>query len=156
MIAVMHICMIAVSHTLLFCHILVISIIMATGDLVNPLSLIFCIFISFKGTKIKSEMVDSFADLLKNFSSIQELKYVKYYDALVYKWKFSPGESFANLAICSHLRKFLSHKFFLYDYIEDMMTFTTLAKVCSTEYFCNTNVAGLGESFVKRKFSCIK
>ena len=38
------------------------------------------ISISFKGTKIKSEMVDGFADLLKLFevSSLQELKYVQY------------------------------------------------------------------------------
>ena len=37
------------------------------------------ISISFKGTKIKSEMVDRFADLLKLFevSSLQELKYVQ-------------------------------------------------------------------------------
>ena len=38
------------------------------------------------------------------------------------------------------------------DYIEDMATFTALAKIYSTEYFCNTKVAGLGEIFVQRKF----
>ena len=38
------------------------------------------------------------------------------------------------------------------DYIEDMVTFIALAKIYSTEYFCNTNVAGLGEIF---KFSIV-
>ena len=36
-----------------------------------------------------------------------------------------------------------------------MATFTTLAKIYSIKYFCNTKVSGLGEIFVKRKFSCI-
>ena len=31
--------------------------------------------------------------------------------------------------------------------------FTALAKIYSTEYFCNTNVAGLGEIFVQCNFS---
>ena len=31
------------------------------------------------------------------------------------------------------------------DYIEDMTTFTALAKIYSTKYFCDTKVAGLGE-----------
>ena len=35
------------------------------------------------------------------------------------------------------------------DYIEDMATFTALAKIYFTEYFCNAKVAGLGESFVQ-------
>ena len=38
------------------------------------------------------------------------------------------------------------------DYIEDMVTFTALVKIYSTEYFCNTR---LGEIFVKEKFSRI-
>ena len=33
-----------------------------------------------------------------------------------------------------------------------MVTFTALAKIYSTEYFCNTKVAGLGEVFVQRNF----
>ena len=37
-----------------------------------------------------------------------------------------------------------------------MATFTALAKMYSTEYFCNTKVAGLGEIFVKWKFSLIR
>ncbi len=41
-------------------------------------------------------------------------------------------------------------------YIDDMVTFTALAKVYSTEYFCNTKVAGLGEIFVQRKISAIQ
>ena len=43
------------------------------------------------------------------------------------------------------------HEFFLScvsDYVEDMVTFTALAKNCFTEYFCNTKVVGLGEIFV--------
>ena len=67
-------------------------------------------------------------------------------------------EIFANFAICSHWRNFLSCKFLscVNDYIEDMATFTALVKIYSTKYFCNTKVAGLGEIFVKRKFSCIR
>ncbi len=42
------------------------------------------------------------------------------------------------------------------DYIEDIATFTSLAKICSTEYFCNTKVAGLGKIFVQQKFSAIQ
>ena len=33
--------------------------------------------------------------------------------------------------------------------IEDMVTLTALVKIHSTEYFCNTKVAGLGEIFVQ-------
>ena len=61
-----------------------------------------------------------------------------------YSRKFSPilppalvGESF--------IHKFLSC---INDYVEDMVqTFTALAKIYSTKYFCNTKVAGLGEIF---------
>ena len=35
------------------------------------------------------------------------------------------------------------------DDIEHMATFIVLAKNYSIEYFCNTNVAGLGEIFVQ-------
>ena len=38
------------------------------------------------------------------------------------------------------------------DYIEDIATFTALAKIYSTEYFCNTKVAGLGEIFSTKNF----
>ena len=41
------------------------------------------------------------------------------------------------------------------DYIEDMATFTALAKIYSTEYFCNVEVAGLGEIFIQRKFLAV-
>ena len=44
------------------------------------------------------------------------------------------------------LMKFLIREFFD-DYIEDMVTFTALAKVYFAEYFCNTKVAGFGEIF---------
>ena len=40
-------------------------------------------------------------------------------------------------------------------HIEDMVIFTALAKIYSTEYFYNTEVAGLGEIFVQEKFSAI-
>ena len=35
------------------------------------------------------------------------------------------------------------------------MTFNALVKIYSTKYFCNTKVAGLGESFVQQKFLVI-
>ena len=35
------------------------------------------------------------------------------------------------------------------DYIEDMVTFTELAKINSTKYFYNTQVSGLGEIFIQ-------
>jgi hypothetical protein len=41
---------------------------------------------------------------------------------------------------------FLSH---VKDYIEDMVTFSALAKIFSTKFFCNTKVAGLGEIFIE-------
>ena len=37
-----------------------------------------------------------------------------------------------------------------------MVTFTALAKIYSSEYFCNARVAGIGEIFVQRKFSAIR
>ena len=60
--------------------------------------------------------------------------------------KFLPGESFHQICHLFSLVKFLSREFFLScvnDYIEDMVTFTALAKIYSTEYFCITKVAGL-------------
>ena len=42
------------------------------------------------------------------------------------------------------------------DYIEDMATFTALAKIYSTKYFCNTKVGGLGKIFVQRNFCRIR
>ena len=43
---------------------------------------------------------------------------------------------------------FIAHNFLsrANDYIEDMATFATLAKIYSTKYFCNTKVARLGET----------
>ena len=38
------------------------------------------------------------------------------------------------------------------DYIEYIATFTTLAKIYSTKYFCNTKVAGLGEILSSENF----
>ena len=60
------------------------------------------------------------------------------------------AEIFANFAICSYWRNFYRTNFLscVNDYIEDMATFTALAKIYSTEYFCNTKVARLGEIFV--------
>jgi hypothetical protein len=47
------------------------------------------------------------------------------------------------------MAKFLLREYFIryYSYIEGMATFTTLAKFF-TEYFRNTNIAGLGEIFI--------
>ena len=63
--------------------------------------------------------------------------------------KFRQEKTFANFAICLHWRNFY-REFFLSsvnDCIEDMATFTAWAKIYSTKYFCNTEVAGLGEKF---------
>ena len=38
------------------------------------------------------------------------------------------------------------------DYIENMVTLTALAKIYSTEYICNTKVAGLGEILSSENF----
>ena len=67
-------------------------------------------------------------------------------------------EIFANFTMCSYWRNFYRMNFLscVNDYIEDMVTFTALAKIYSTEYFCNTKVAGLGEIFVQRKFCRIR
>ena len=73
--------------------------------------------------------------------------------------KFLPGENFANFTICSHWRNIYHANFLscVNDYIEDMATFTASVKFYSIEYFCNTKVhiSGVGEIFVKRKFSRI-
>ena len=76
---------------------------------------------------------------------------------LPYSWKFSPGENFHQFRHLLLLAKFLSENFLscVNDYREDMLIFTTLAKIYSTEYFCNRKVAGLGEYF-QRKFSAIR
>ena len=58
-----------------------------------------------------------------------------------------------NFAIYSHWQNFCHTNFLScvneYMYIEDMATFTTLVKIYSTKYFCNTKVSGVGEIFVK-------
>ena len=61
------------------------------------------------------------------------------------------AEIFANFAICSHWRNFYHTNFLsrVNDYIEDMVTFTALAKIYSTNYFCNTKDSGIGKIFVK-------
>ena len=38
---------------------------------------------------------------------------------------------------------------------KDMMTFTALAEIYSSKYFCNARVAGIGEIFVRQKFSAV-
>ena len=60
-------------------------------------------------------------------------------------------EIFANFATCFCWRNFYYENFLscINDYIEDMATFMALAKIYSTEYFCTTKVAGIGEKFVK-------
>ena len=42
------------------------------------------------------------------------------------------------------------------DYVEHMATFTTRAKISFSENFCNTKVAGPGETFVQRKYSAVQ
>ena len=61
-------------------------------------------------------------------------------------------------ATCLHGRNFYHANFLscIDDYTEDMATFTTLAKIYSSEYFCNAMVAGIGEIFVQRKFLAIQ
>ena len=54
---------------------------------------------------------------------------------LLYSWKFSP------ISPPPLVGEIFIHKF-------DMVTFTAL-KIYSTEYFCNTKVAGLGEIFIR-------
>ena len=60
---------------------------------------------------------------------------------LIYMQKFSPISPSALIGKISVTRIFVQ----CYDYIEDMVTFTTLVKLYSTEYFCNTKVAGLAK-----------
>ena len=71
---------------------------------------------------------------------------------------FRQEKIFANFATCSCWRYFLSANFLsrVNDCIEDMVTYTALAKIYSTKYFCNTKVAVLGEIFVQRKFLAIQ
>ena len=58
---------------------------------------------------------------------------------VLYMQKFLPGENLPSVLIGKIVN----------DYIEDMVTFTTLAEMYSTEYFCHTKVAGLGKILVK-------
>ena len=70
---------------------------------------------------------------------------------ILYRRKFSPGENFCKFRhLLLYDKIFLSVNFLscVNDYIEDMATFTALAKIYSIEYFCNTKVSGLGEIFV--------
>ena len=39
---------------------------------------------------------------------------------------------------------------------KDMVTFTAVEKIYSTEYFCDTKVDGLGEIFIYQKFFVIQ
>ena len=58
---------------------------------------------------------------------------------------------FTNFTTCLHWRNFYPANFLsrIDDYTEDMATFTALAKIYSSEYFCNARVAGIGEIFVQ-------
>ena len=102
--------------------------------------------------------------LLSLFAHILTLTYqhmdnISYVHTLTYCIcrNFHQEKIFANFAICSHWRNFYHANFMsrVNDYIEDMATFTALAKIYSTKYFCNTKVYGVGEIFVKWKFSRI-
>ena len=68
---------------------------------------------------------------------------------ILYTRKFSPGENFRQFCHLLSLAKFLSCKFFCPVLI--ITTLTTLVKIYSAEYFCNTKVAGLGEIFCQAK-----
>ena len=63
-----------------------------------------------------------------------------------------------NSAKEADIRNMISVNFLFYvnDYIEDMVIFTTLVKIYSIEYVCNTEVSGLGEIYVQRKFLTIR
>ena len=62
---------------------------------------------------------------------------------------FRQEKIFANFTTCSFWGKFYTNFSHVSDCIEDMVTFTALVKIFSTEYFCNTKVVGLGEIFVQ-------
>ena len=70
---------------------------------------------------------------------------------LPYSQKFSLGENFRQFRHLLLLAKFLSVNILSWvnDYIEGMATFTALAKIYSTKYFCNTKVAEHGEILVQ-------
>ena len=68
---------------------------------------------------------------------------------LLYSWKFSPRENFRQFCHLLSLANTLSANF------NRGCTYTALAKIYSTEYFCSTKVAGLGEVFVQRKLLAI-
>ena len=67
---------------------------------------------------------------------------------------FHQEKFFANFASCLHGRNFYPANFLsrIDDYTEDMATFTALAKIYSSEYFCNARVAGIGESLSSENF----
>ena len=71
---------------------------------------------------------------------------------------FHQEKIFANFTTCLHGQNFYPANFLSHidDYTEDMATFTALAKIYSSEYFCNARVAGIDEIFVQRKFSAIQ
>ena len=56
-------------------------------------------------------------------------------------------EIFANFSTCLHGRNFYPVNFLSHidDYTEDMVTFTALVKIYSSENFCNARVAGIGK-----------
>ena len=63
-------------------------------------------------------------------------------------WPVSP-RAVLSLVKFYHI-KFLSC---VKDCIEDMVTLTALAKISTSNFFCNTKVVELGEIFIQRKFS---
>ena len=75
------------------------------------------------------------------------------YNRLVYSWKFSPGENFCQFRHLLSLVKFLSENSFD-DYIEDMVTATTLVKILNIS--ATGKVTGLGKIFAQHKFSAIR
>ena len=70
---------------------------------------------------------------------------------VLYRRKFSPGENFRQFRHLLSLANFLSANFLscVNDYIEDMATFTTLAKIIPLNNSAiQRYISGLGEIFV--------
>ena len=68
--------------------------------------------------------------------------------------KYRIAENFGQFRHLLLLAKFVSVNFLscVNDYIEDMAIFTALAKIYSTEYFCNTKELGLVKFLAIRYF----
>ena len=59
-----------------------------------------------------------------------------------YMWKFLPGKNFLPISLIGkiYITRTFCPVFMITLYIEDMVTFTALAKIYFTEYYCDTKV----------------